>query len=425
MTSVTGITLHKDGARSPLRIAIGLHSPLLGGSQINTIDLSTRLRPRGHDVVLFVVEQEVKVSVLPIAEKAGFDVVVIPAAPSLTAQAGHIRNLVRDHDSQIVHVYHEDHWLGPIAALALRPYDDRAVVVTNWMMENNRWLPMFAPLIVGTEALRDEALTFQRGPVWVLEPPVDVSGDQVDPRTAATFRDQYGIESTDCLAVLVTRVDRAMKLESILRSIEAVRTLDDPALRLVVVGDGDAMAAVRDRAAAVNAALDRPAVTLTGALRDPRPAYGAADIVLGMGGSAIRGLAFGRPVVVLGEGNFSQVFSEETAAYFLRHGFFGNTDDEDRLPIQLRSLLEPSRRDDLGAFGSATVRERFDLDLATERLEIIYRDALVSAPGALKRWIDVSYLLTYATAHRILPNSVRQRLRQAVPRLRMGESGDS
>ena len=40
--------------------------------------------------------------------------------------------------------------------------------------------------------------------------------------------------------------------------------------------------------------------SLAGEMLDPRPAYAAADVVLGMGGSALRGMAFGKPLVVQG-----------------------------------------------------------------------------------------------------------------------------
>lgn len=405
----------------PMRIAIGLHSPLLGGSQLNTIDLATHLRARGHDVAMFVIDQEVKVSVLGIAKAAGFDVEVLPTESSLTAQARPIRRFIDSHGSQVLHVYHEDHWLGPLASIATRSRRGVSVVVTNWMMENNRWLPMYAPLILGTEALADEARSIQRGPVWCLEPPVDLDHDQATTEEATAFRNEYGIQDDELAVVLVTRVDRLMKLASILNAIAAIELLDDPQMRLVIVGDGDAMETVRARATEANERLGRNAVVLSGALQNPRPAYGAADIVLGMGGSGIRALAFNQPVIVLGDGNFSRVFAPETAAYFLRDGFYGFGDEDlsgTQLADQLKSLLDPDLRADLAAFGYATVRDRFALDVAVKRLERMYRDAVASPPGAAKRWADVAYVLGYDFVHRVFPPSLKQRIRGLMPRFR-------
>ena len=165
-------------SREPMRIATGLHSPQLGGSQIATIDLASRLRRRGHQVEMFVIDQEFKTSALPLAEKAGFDVEILPAESNLADQAAQIRSFVERHDAQVAHVYHEHHWLGALVALALRPMAGRSAVVTNWMMENHRWIPPYAPLIVGFESIRDEAQRLQRGPVWLIEPPVDLDLDR-------------------------------------------------------------------------------------------------------------------------------------------------------------------------------------------------------------------------------------------------------
>jgi hypothetical protein len=73
----------------------------------------------------------------------------------------------------------------------------------------------------------------------------------------------------------------------------------------------------------VNGELRRPAVAVAGATLDPRPAYAAADIVVGMGGSALRGMAFGKPVVIVGERGFSAPFTPETADFFYYNGIYG------------------------------------------------------------------------------------------------------
>ena len=64
-------------------------------------------------------------------------------------------------------------------------------------------------------------------------------------------------------------------------------------------------------------------MVLIGALRDPRPAYAASDIVLGMGGSALRGLSFAKPLVMIGERGFARLFTPETVPEFLQNGMFG------------------------------------------------------------------------------------------------------
>ena len=86
-----------------------------------------------------------------------------------------------------------------------------------------------------------------------------------------------------------------MKEESLIRSIDAVRALGAtfPFTRDSRRRHGSlscAGASVRRECR-----LGRDAVVLTGAMLDPRPAYAAADVVIGMGGSSLRGMASASP----------------------------------------------------------------------------------------------------------------------------------
>ena len=120
----------------------------------------------------------------------------------------------------------------------------------------------------------------------------------------------------------VSRLTQWMKAESLVRTIEAVEALGAALpVRLVIVGDGTLALACRRERRSVNAALGREAVTLTGAMLDPRPAYAAADVVIGMGGSSLRGMAFGKPTIVVGTGVLSAIFSPETQDRFYRTAY--------------------------------------------------------------------------------------------------------
>jgi glycosyltransferase involved in cell wall biosynthesis len=142
------------------------------------------------------------------------------------------------------------------------------------------------------------------------------------------------------------------------------------------VGGGPAEEALQARAAGVNRHWGREVVRFTGPMSDPRSAYAAADVVVGMGSSALRAMSIGRPVVVQGESGFSQIFEPDTLPYFLRHGFWGLGDDDPtaaKLAAQLHVLLTDSeRRARLEAFGRRTVEDRFSLRRFADELLHIY-----------------------------------------------------
>src|SRR5262249_26735596 len=143
----------------------------------------------------------------------------------------------------------------------------------------------------------------------------------VDPRA---FREQYRVKNDEILLVTVSRFSESLKGEGLQRMIDAVRALGRRLpLRLLLVGDGVMRERLQQLADAVNRELGRTVVALTGGLLDPRPAYAAADIVIGMGGSALRAMAFAKPVIIIGERGFAAPFNPQTAESFYEKGIYG------------------------------------------------------------------------------------------------------
>jgi glycosyltransferase involved in cell wall biosynthesis len=245
-------------------------------------------------------------------------------------------------------------------------------------------MPRRLPLIVGSEEIAQRALEAGHTTVALVEPPVDVQANApwYDP---GSFRADYGLDATPLLTV-ICRLAYELKLEGLLSACDVVGRLaaDGVKVQLAIVGDGPARREVEEAAAAANAYAGRRIVVLTGEMKDPRPAYAAADIVLGMGGSALRGMAFGKPLVVQGERGFWALATPESAALFLRQGWYGIGSDADgraagvsRLEKILRDLLDDrAAQAHLGQYGRALVVERFSLEQAGARQEKVYVEAM-------------------------------------------------
>ena len=383
----------------PLSVLLGLEGLALGGCPINALDLGRTLRGRGHRVEVFAIDEQVRTSLLPYAERSGFRPTLLPQRSSTHARARQIRRLMDASSSDVVHVFGP--WLGRAATIAAAGRRPRSAVVTNWMMENVPYVPRRTPLVLGTRRLRDEAEGIQGRKVWLMEPPVDLEADAHDAAAGRRFRRELGVTDDEIAVVVVGRVDAHLKEEGLRHAIEAVVRLGHPALRLLVVGDGDAFDRIQSEADRANRQLGRRAVVLTGSRQDPRPAYDAADIALGMGGSALRALAHARPLVVLGQHGFAATYGPETRAYFDEQGFFGDTSEADpagHLAAQLVDLLDPSRRAELAAYGRAEV-QRYGLRAGAVQLEALYREELGALPGVLGREVDAALLSARAFVH--------------------------
>jgi glycosyltransferase involved in cell wall biosynthesis len=270
------------------------------------------------------------------------------------------------------------------------------------------FLPRGLPLVVGTEQLRRQVLADGYRDVTLIEPPVDVEANSpsFDP---GAFRSEHGLDPERVLVVVCCRLVRELKLEGLLAACDAFGELvrDGEQVQLAIVGDGDARPEVAQRAGRANARAGRAAVVLTGELADPRPAYAAADVVLGMGGSALRGMAFGKPLVVQGERGFWKACTPGTVSEFLANGWYGlgaGSDGVARLKGELGPLLaDPGYRTTVGRFSRQLIVERFSLLSAAHiQVNIYHRAAaLRRAPYASDLTRLVGLLAIYKVRRRI------------------------
>ena len=358
----------------------------LGGSSINAIDLAAAIRDHGHDAMVLARPG-------PLAERvaaSGVPLVTVPVPdrprPSPVAVRA-LRDAVRRHRIDLVHTY--EFWTCVEAFYAAGVLGGGVPVLGTVMsMELADFLPRTVPLTVGFLDLLEEARTRRRGPVHLLEPPVDTAIDRPGVDTSV-LAERHGIDRSLLTVVIVSRAAVVMKQEGIERAIDAVAALAPTVpVRLLVVGGGSALPAIEARAASVNEKLGRPAVVLTGPMSDPRPAYQAADVVVGMGSSVLRAMAFGKPAVVVGVDGFSLPVTPETLPTFDRTGFYGvgtgrPLPGDDPLPGQLAPLLlDEGRRSALGEWGHRLVQERFSLEVAAKNLDRIYLDTLERPRGS-------------------------------------------
>lgn len=356
-----------------MKVLVFGHWLEVGGTQVNAIELAATLRDAfGHEVVYYATPGPMQ----ELVHQKRLRFLPAPAAdfhPS-PARMRSLWRVLRQERPDVLHAW--DWWQCVdayyVAHLLLRV----PMVVTDMSMGLVRLLPKALPTTFGTPALADQARAAGRRKAEVLLPPVDVEQNAPGVADPGPLRERWGVREDDVTLVSVSRLSRNMKSEPLWRAMDALRRIGrELPLRLLVVGDGEARPRLEEVAAETNRELGREAVVLLGPLIDPRPAYAAADVVVGMGGSALRGMAFGKAVLVVGERGFSEPFGPESADGFLRRGLYGVGDgdpDNARLVGHLRALASDRRRlRATGEFARSFVTTHFGLGAVGARLERI------------------------------------------------------
>ncbi len=373
-----------------MRILVYPHATGIGGSQLNAVELAGAVRDLGHDVL--VVSRTG-----PLTEtigRLGLPHVLLDdkayRRPSPRA-AAQLTELARTRRRDVVHGYE---WPPGIEAFAGPRLRSGVPAVCSIMsMSVAPFLPRTIPLIVGTGQIRARAVRAGHKDVTLLEPPVDcrLNAPGAPGSDPVPFTRAYRRADDLPLVVIVSRLAAELKLEGLLAACDAAGELaaSGTALQLVIVGDGQARPLVERAAAEANARAGQAVVTLAGLKTDPRPAYAAADIVVGMGGSALRAMAFAKPVVVQGEHGFCELVTPRTAPLFGQQGFFGlgppghgRPQAAARLAGILRGLLgDAGQRAELGQYGRSLVVARYSLDHAARTQLAVYERAASVCAG--------------------------------------------
>ncbi len=371
-----------SGTGSRIRVLVQVNSLELGGSQINAVDLAAAVRDRGYDSVLVGPADSLPdgPSLFDVAADREVHLEKFERPTSTLGGARNLSRLAWAHRAELVHVYgtwsiRPAYW-GP-CFMARRPF-----VITVYEMEVDPSVYQAPSLIVGTGYLVDD-LRDRHGPVHLISPPVDLERDSTAAVPTGQFLADHGLAADHLRLVIVSRLDgeplRPVKTTGIDAALNAFDRLQPTDVDLVIVGTGKDEARLRKIGERVNGRLNRRACVFTGPMSDPRPAYAAADVVLGMGGSAARALSFGKPLIVAGEYGWFRTFTPETAAELFRCSFWSEelrAEPVDELTRELVPLFASAgERARLGRFGRSFAESNFGITAMAERLVTVYEEA--------------------------------------------------
>ena len=203
-----------------MRLLVTPHDLGIGGSQINAIDLAAAAAEAGHDVLLYgkpgpLVELH-RVPRARVRRRSP------PALPPGALAHRPARRLARRRRLDLIHAYEWPPCLDAYYGAHLA--GGVPLLCTVLSMSVSPYVPPSIPLVMGTEALADEASRRHRAPVWALEPPIDTAADSpsID---GAPLRRALGIADESPLVVTVSRLALELKLDALVDAIDAVGEL--------------------------------------------------------------------------------------------------------------------------------------------------------------------------------------------------------
>jgi len=410
------------------KVLVQVNSLALGGTQVNAVDMAAALSTHGYESVVVGPRDTLPQgpSLFDVARDRGVALEAFDREQSTLSAARTMSGLARRHGAELIHIYGS--WTGRPALWGPCLLGRRPLVLTVYEMAVDPLTPRSPALIVGTKYLEEELANRREG-VDLVSPPVDVDRDNQDSVSGSDFVRQLDLDDGSKLIVTVTRLDDSMKAYGVQVAMDAMDRRGARGAVLVVVGTGDAEERLRLRADEINARHGRRLIVMAGPMADPRSAYAAADIVVGMGGSAARGLSFGKPLIVTGEYGWFSTFTPQTADALFRDSFWSEEAVQDAAG-QFLSCVDPLLDDQdlrarLGLFGRQFAVANFSLDAMAARVAGIYGRSLRGY--GLKTWgRDVPPEL-HALANRcrtLLPTAlgrIRKSAAKGVPDMRAEE----
>ena len=362
----------------------------LGGAPNTSITLARGLKELGHEVYFFTKKGETEDERLA---KAGMTCIYAPYDPVLP-QLDHLnwkayRVLCDALDRYSIDIIHAFHYHPYLLSLFAAPERNIPVMFTGVFFLTTGFLPVYpGRVIFVAEEFKDRAshLTHKhRREVLVMPNRVDLGQFYPGIDSAAFAREQNLPDSGWKIAVM-SRVD-STKMGTFKYAVEAAEILASRGrdICLAVAGDGPLLGTLEKWSARVNRNSGRRVVRLLGAVKETPQLLAWSDIFMGIGRSAVEGMASGKPTLIVGENGLAGVVEPEKAARLQYHNFAGRNATSPVSPEHLADAVEGimndrGRYEHLASYARDYAMEHYDYHAGARRLEKIYEETLLERP---------------------------------------------
>ena len=288
----------------------------IGGAETHVVELSKELKKQGYDILVAsnggVYEKELK--------EAGIRHYKVPMNQrnilKMMKSYFMLKKIIKREKVDIVHSHARIP--GFICGMLHRKMDFTFVTSAHWVFYTGmglKYLTNWGQKVVAvSEDIRQYLMDNYRvrsENIFVTINGIDT--DKFSPETdCSKVRKEFSLEEGTPTLVYVSRMDESRALVARQLIQIAPRLAEKiPGLRMIIVGGGDVFDELLEKSRAVNAALGRECITMTGARTDINELVSVADVFVGVSRAALEAMAAGKTVIVAGNEGYIGLFGED------------------------------------------------------------------------------------------------------------------
>ncbi len=178
---------------------------------------------------------------------------------------------------------------------------------------------------------------------------------------------EFGLNPERPIVSYVSRMDEDRALVA-RQLIDIAPELDRlvPGVQLLIAGGGNVFEPLRAKAQAVNAALGRPCITMTGPRTDINEIVAAGQIFVGVSRAALEAMSAGKPVIVAGNEGYHGLFGpdklqEAQAGNFCCRGLPLSDPQTLLKDVAAALAMSPAEKERTGAYGRQVIFDYYSV----------------------------------------------------------------
>ncbi len=366
-----------------LMVLMGLD---IGGAETHVVELSLTLKELGWDVVVAsnggIYEETLR--------DAGIRHVQIPShtrAPGDMVRAyWGLKRLIEKEKPDVVHAHARIPAF--ICGMLQKKLKFPFVTTAHWVFHVNPLLRRLTNWGQQTIAVSEDIRTYLIDRYDLPASQIQMTVNGVDTRrfspdkSGALARQEFSIAEDAKVIICVARFHETRSRSAFLL-IESAEKLAaaEPGIRILLVGDGERMEALRQNAETVNRRLGYDCILLTGSRTDVPELIAAGDVFVGVSRSALEGMSCGKPTILCGNEGYGGLATEENArenqeSNYCCRGAAAATAQKLTEDILRLLRMTPQQRKEIGMAGRELVLRNFSLMTMAKNCEKAYTLAM-------------------------------------------------